>query len=228
VDEITEPELIASKRHTAGALLLVVAIGVLGRVFVTSHSSTTLQRTHGRIYLGALATEWLMFLYVCFGVRRARAKTVRQIIDESSWNVARWALYPALAIGAAVLWTVCGFALHKVLHLSAAEVHRLRSLLPDTASDKGYWAVLSVSAGFCEEFVYRGYLQQQFRRLSGSLPAAIALQAVCFGVAHASFPWQTVVSVIVLALLLGGLAAWRRSLIPGMLLHAGFDLLAVA
>jgi len=62
--------------------------------------------------------------------------------------------------------------------------------------------------------------------LSGSLLAAIALQAACFGEAHASFPWQTVVSVIVLAFLLGGLAAWRRSRIPGMVVAVGFDLLA--
>jgi uncharacterized protein len=226
VEKTTEAGLITSKPHAAGVLFLIVAIGVLGRIFVTDLSSTALRGAHLRIYLGGLAVEWLLFLYVRFGVRRSDVKTVRQIVDESSWSVARWCLYVALAIGATLVWMACGFALHRVLHLSADEVRHLRSLLPDKASDKAYWAVLSISAGFCEEFVYRGYLQQQFRRLSGSLSAAIALQAVCFGVAHASFPWQTVVSVILLALLLGGLAAWWRSLIPGMLLHASFDLLA--
>jgi len=103
-----------------------------------------------------------MFLYVSLGVKRARVKTVRQIIDESSWNVARWALYAALAIRAALLWAVCGFALRQFLHLSAAEVRHLRIFLPDTASDKAYWAVLSVSAGFCEEFVYREYCSSGF------------------------------------------------------------------
>jgi len=69
-------------------------------------------------------------------------------------------------------------------------------------------------------------LQQQFRRLTGSLSAAVVLQAVVFGANHVSLPWQIAVSVIFLALLLGGVAAWGKSLIPVMLLHAGFDILA--
>jgi membrane protease YdiL (CAAX protease family) len=37
---------------------------------------------------------------------------------------------------------------------------------------------------------------------------------------------KVVLVVLCLGLLLVGLAAWRRSLVPGMLLHAGFDLVA--
>ena len=46
------------------------------------------------------------------------------------------------------------------------------------------WVLLSISAGFCEEFVFRGYLQKQFFALTGSDAAAIAGQALIFGVAH--------------------------------------------
>lgn len=219
-------ELIASKQHTAGVLLLIVTFGVLGRVLVTDRPATILQGAHAQIYLGALATEWLLFLYVRFGVRRRGVRTVRQIIDESFWSVARWSLYAAIAVGAALVWMACGFVLGKFLAVSADEVRHLQSLLPKSVVEKACWVVLSVSTGFCEEFVYRGYLQQQFRRLTGSLSAAVALQAVVFGAAHVSLPWQIAVSVMFLALLLGGLAAWRKSLIPGMLLHAGFDILA--
>jgi membrane protease YdiL (CAAX protease family) len=219
-------ELIASKQHTAGVLLLIVMFGVLGRVLVTDRPAAVLQGAHVHIYLGALATEWLLFLYVRFGVRRRGVRTVRQIIDESSWSVARWSLYAAIAVVAALVWMACGFVLGKVLDVSADEVRHLQSLLPKNALEKVCWVVLSVSTGFCEEFVYRGYLQQQFRRLTGSLSAAVVLQAIVFGVAHVSLPWQIAVSVMFLALLLGGVAAWRKSLIPVMLLHAGFDILA--
>ena len=214
VEESAGAELIASKQHTLGVLLLIVTFGVLGRLLVTERPAAILQSVRVYIYVGALATEWLLFLYVRFGVSRRSVITVRQIIDESSWTVPRWGLYTAIAVGAALVWMACGFLLGKVLAVSADEVHRLQSLLPTNALEKACWVILSLSAGFCEEFVYRGYLQQQFRRLTGSLSAAIALQAAVFGVAHVSLPWQVAVSVMFLALLLGGLAAWRKSLVP--------------
>ena len=102
----------------------------------------------------------------------------------------------------------------------------LLGLMPHNSLQKVVWVVISVSSGFCEEFVYRGYLQQQFQRLTGSLSAAIVLQAAAFGMAHAALPFAIVAPVMCLALLQGGLAAWRKTLVPGMLLHVGFDIVA--
>jgi hypothetical protein len=219
-----ESKLLASRRHTAGTLFLVFALGVAGRVF-TPATGTVLQHLgHVRIYLAGLAVEWALFAYVCFGVRHA-GKTIREIIDESPLSVGRFGVYAGIAVGAMLVWIVLGGILGLVLRPSPIAVHSLRSLLPHHAMEKTLWTVFSASAGFCEEFIYRGYLLQQIRRLSGSLSAAIILQAALFGVAHAALPWKVVVSVMCLALLLGGLAAWRRSLVPGMLLHAGFDIL---
>lgn len=76
-----------------------------------------------------------------------------------------------------------------------------------------------------KEFVYRGYLQQQFRAMTGSLPLAVVLQALAFGAAHLAFPWQIALMTVFLGLLLGTVAAWRRSLGPGMLFHASTDIL---
>jgi membrane protease YdiL (CAAX protease family) len=42
-----------------------------------------------------------------------------------------------------------------------------------------FWILLSVSAGVCEEIVYRGYFQQQFWAATGSVAPAVLLQ-VCF------------------------------------------------
>ena len=46
-------------------------------------------------------------------------------------------------------------------------------------------------AGFCEESVFRGYLQEPCRRLTGALPpaywkhrCAVVMQALIFGAAH--------------------------------------------
>ncbi len=224
--ETTSFEPIAPKLHAVGLLFIIAIFALAGRILVANRSATVLEEFgRTRIYLIALASEWFLFAYLLLGLRR-QVKTVREIIDESSWTVGRWGLYAAIAVGTALVWIGCSFALGRVLPPEPEQVSKLRSLLPHGVMEKGLWMVLSVSAGFCEEFLYRGYLQQQFRRWTGWLFAGIFLQAIMYGVAHAALPWTVVVTVTCLGLLLGGVAAWWKSLVPGMLLHAAFDILA--
>jgi membrane protease YdiL (CAAX protease family) len=223
---LTSNELIASKRHTAGALILIFAYGILGRVLVTNRPAALLENSRVSIYLGALAIEWLVFLYVRSGVRARGARTVRQIVDQSPWTLYRWLFHVGIAVGIGLAWMACGVVFGKLLGANADDIRHLLSLIPKGPVEKLCWVVLSVSAGFCEEFVYRGYLQQQFHRLTGSLSAGVLFQAIMFGVAHVSLPWQIALSVTVLALLLGSVAAWRKSLVPGMVFHVWFDGLA--
>jgi len=96
-------------------------------------------------------------------------------------------------------------------------------LLPRTLAEKVLWIALSLSAGFCEEFVYRGYLLQRFFESTRSIPAAIVLQAAVYP----ALPWQVAASVFFLGLLFVSVAAWKRTLIPGMLMHGVLDALAV-
>jgi len=91
--------------------------------------------------------------------------------------------------------------------VSAGELHHLQSLVPNGVFEKATWLVLSVSAAFREEFIDRGYLQQQFHRLAGRLSTAVVLQALVFGAAHLALPREIAVSVMFLGMLLGGLAA---------------------
>jgi len=225
-DRSVEFESIASKLHTAGLLLIIVAFALSSGLLLSHQSTETLQQFgNPRIYCISLASEWVMFAYLLLGLRR-QVKTVRELIDESPWTVGRWTLYVAIAIGTALVWMVCGFVIAKALRLGPHELGNLRSLLPHSTTEKAIWLVLAASAGFCEEFVYRGYLQQQFSRWTGRVYIGVVLQAVMYGVAHAALPWKLIVLVTCLGLLLGGVAAWRKSLVPGMLLHASFDLLA--
>ena len=219
-------DFMASKTHTTGLLLIIVVFAFSSRLLLSHQSTESLQQFgNTRIYYVSLASEWVMFAYLLLGLRR-QVKTVREIIDEKSWTVGRWGWYVAIAVGTALAWMVCGFVVAKVLRLGPHELGDLRVLLPHGTVEKAIWLALSVSTGFCEEFVYRGYLQQQLACWTGHLYVGVILQAAVYGVAHAALPWKLMVLVTCLGLLLGGVAAWRKSLIPGMLLHASFDILA--
>jgi len=89
------------------------------------------------------------------------------------------------------------------------------------------WVIMSMTAGFYEELVYRGYLQRQVIALTGSATLAIIIQSVIFGVGHWYQGGRKVIIIVVLGALYGALAHWRKSLRPGMLSHAWEDILNV-
>ena len=78
---------------------------------------------------------------------------------------------------------------------------------------------MSLTAGFCEELIFRGYLQRQFAALTNSVWAAIVLQGLSFGAAHGYQGWKLMVVIAVYGSLFGVLVQWRRSLRPGMMTH---------
>jgi membrane protease YdiL (CAAX protease family) len=101
-------------------------------------------------------------------------------------------------------------------------------MLPHTSQERVLWIGFALTAAVCEEIVYRGYLLSQFRAVTGSTLAAVVLQAAAYGAAHLALPIEMVASVGMLGLLLGLIAAWQKSLVSAMILHAGTGLMAIA
>ena len=106
----------------------------------------------------------------------------------------------------------------------ANEAKSLDILLPKTAAEVGSWFLTCISAGFCEEFVFRGYVQRQLLALSGSTLISVLGQAVVFGLMHAYQGWVAASNIFVIGVLFGALAAWRRTLRVGMVAHAWQDI----
>ena len=66
--------------------------------------------------------------------------------------------------------------IHKQNAVSAIAPHRFFELL--------VWILVSITAGVCEEFLFRGYLLQQFRRWFGGIAPAIAASTLIFACMH--------------------------------------------
>jgi membrane protease YdiL (CAAX protease family) len=88
------------------------------------------------------------------------------------------------------------------------------------------WIALSITAGVCEEAIYRGYLQCQFNALTRSVPTGIFLSAAAFGAAHAYQGLQRASVIAASALLFGLLAQKRGTVRPGMIAHSLQDAVA--
>ncbi len=97
-----------------------------------------------------------------------------------------------------------------------------------------------VTAGFTEEFFFRGFLQTRVEKLTGSPWAAVLLVAVAFGLYHVPYAylnpaWPTAgdfPAALRLGLVEGGLGGvvlgtayvlWKRNLLACIVLHAMID-----
>ena len=99
-------------------------------------------------------------------------------------------------------------------------------MLPRTPRERALWFVLSLTAGFCEELLYRGfmpaYLVHIFPGVSFFL--AILISAALFGLGHIYQKLTGVLGTGVMGLLFGFLYFFTGSLYLPMIVHALFDM----
>jgi uncharacterized protein len=173
------------------------------------------------VYLATILYEWVLVGYVWFFGLRPRRVSIGEVVG-GRWR--RWADFWR-DIGIALLfWIVVSTVLAGLsyaLHFSGEEAAKF--LLPRTPLQMAVFVAVASCAGFCEELVFRGYLQRQFLAWTGSVPASVALQAILFGTAHLYQGAKAVLVISVYGALFGVLAAMRKSLRPGMMQHAGQD-----
>ena len=175
-------------------------------------------------YVVTLFVEWLLFIFVVVGVRRSgtplrvvlgdRWRSVRQVLRDIGIGAAFWIVSLALL-----------FALGWLLRV-AAHSPKMDFVIPRGGIEITLWLALSISAGICEETIFRGYLQRQFMALTKSAPAGILLSAAAFGAAHAYQGFRMVVLIALYGAMFGILAYWRGSVRPGMIVHAWQDSLS--
>ncbi|WP_409332716.1 CPBP family glutamic-type intramembrane protease [Trujillonella humicola] len=105
-------------------------------------------------------------------------------------------------------------------------VHATLALLPRTRAERRLFTVVGVTAGVCEEWLYRGFFLAVVAAVAGDLPAGVlvAVAAVAFGLAHAYQGVGGVVTTGVLGAVMAALYLDTGSLLLPVLLHALIDL----
>ena len=215
------PTPIASARHTTAVVLIFVVLGLAGGTLAGSggvQSTTPNGSQILQLYLSILLMEWGSVYYVWVGIHRS---TTLGSLVAGRWNQARdIAIDVAVAAASWLLW----LSIQTWLPSPATDMQRF---LPQGLMQSAAWIPVALSAGICEEIVFRGYLQRQFHAFSGSLAAAVGAQALVFAFAHFYEGAWAVARIAGYGVLLGIVAAWRRSLRPGMIAHTWSDLFGV-
>lgn len=134
-------------------------------------------------------------------------------------------------VASVVLWTAGTIAvaigmLFLAQALGVTEARLVALLLPHTRRERLVFAALSVTAGVCEEFVFRGFLLPVLADATGSLGLALVLSSGVFGIMHAYQQPAGAARATLLGMLLAIPFLATGSLLPSILAHAGIDLLA--
>jgi membrane protease YdiL (CAAX protease family) len=107
------------------------------------------------------------------------------------------------------------------------QTQKLEVLLPHDALEARWFGALSITAGICEETLYRGFLIAYLNTFVG-LAAAWVISSLIFGVAHSYQGSGGVAKTGVVGAILGGLYLFTGTLWVPMALHATQDLVAGA
>ncbi len=99
-------------------------------------------------------------------------------------------------------------------------------ILPQSRRELIPFFALAVTAGVCEEFLYRGFAMTAFLRWGLPLWIAVVASSLLFGLAHLYQGRGGFVSTTILGLLFGATCAAVVSLVRVMLWHIGGDLAA--
>lgn len=225
--------LIAPVWHTVAIIAVLLAFSLGG-----AHSQAQAVARYGRItlYVQTMIFEWAMVAFIWLGVRM-RGVSLREIIG-GKWSTPEDALMDvAIAAGywivAISVLAAAKFALGLASFNQAENVRQIQQmkqtfgfLVPKGTKESIAYIALTISAGFCEEVIYRGYLQRALTALSGVAAVGVVAQAILFGASHGYQGAKYMAAIAVYGLMFGALAWWRKSLRPGMMAHFWQDFLS--
>ena len=211
---------VAETWHTIGLILIMTVWAALG--YFGADRARAQQNPNRLVsYATTAAWEWAVVGYIAWGVRR-RGMRFRELLGNRWKGVLDFFRDWGIAIG---FWILSLVVLGTVGHGLGAkqDSQNVGFLLPVTKLEMLCWVLLSSTAGFCEEIMFRGYFQRQFIGWTGNVSAGVVLSALCFGAAHIYGGVKSAIIIAVYGALFGILAQFRGSLIPGMMTHAWHD-----
>jgi uncharacterized protein len=99
-------------------------------------------------------------------------------------------------------------------------------ILPQSRSERVPFLVLALTAGLCEEFLYRGFAMAAFARAGFPIWASVMVSSVLFGIAHLYQGRGGSLGTGILGLLFGVSRTLTGSIWPVAAWHAAIDIVA--
>jgi membrane protease YdiL (CAAX protease family) len=176
------------------------------------------------VYREVIATQWIITAVIAaVWIQAARPWRLIGLALPVGWRLAL-----TVALIAAVLIFIRA-QLRAIRRLDPAKRDRIRTrtvaaspLVARNRAERAWFVLVSITAGLCEEFIFRGFLLWAFRPWLGLWGAALA-STVSFGSGHAYQGRHGMFRAGIVGAAFAVLAIAMGSVVPGMVLHALLD-----
>jgi uncharacterized protein len=210
------------------AIFLIAAVPIWDHFEMKRLKSSSDPRVKIRSYKKTIVWLWGFSALACIVFGWRAVLTIHSNAGEASWLpgtafVIGFTGAALVALLVPILVTMRSETTHARV---AKSLERLNFILPGTAEERRWFVLVAITAGVCEEILYRGCLIQYFRELPVhlGLTEALVVSACVFGIAHL---YQGIIGIIQTAILgafFGVLFVTTGSLFLPMILHALIDL----
>lgn len=179
--------------------------------------------TRARGYWKTIAWQWLLTAAV-LAAWFAQGRGLPALGLGWAGGTLAWVMAALAVAGAAFMWLQTrSIAASAAARAQVREgVAALRDVMPHDRGELNVFRVLSVTAGVCEEILFRGFLTWVIASFAG-VWAGVLGSAALFGLAHAYQGAPGIAKTSVVGLVMSGVVAAAGSLWPAMLLHAAVD-----
>lgn len=212
---------------------LVVAEPYVGYVLHTRFERAARRAEDARrwLYRRLLILEWGLAVLCLAAVALAPGVDLAAIGVRLPWSPLGWvvtAVLCALAAGILVATVRASSSLTAKEMLSAGGEHVVL-MLPRTPVERRLFSMVAVTAGCCEELVFRGFLTAVAASLVPAAPVWVCALAatVVFALAHVYQGASGIIMSLALGMLLAAVYVVTGSLIAAVVVHALIDLRAV-
>jgi len=214
--------------HVIAAVLVVAlplwAFWEFRRLLAKVHAGDAGARLGG--YKLTMAVEWglagaIVVIWLISG-RNLEALGLGASLSLRWWIGAALAL---LAVAILIKQAVSAKRNPDDLRAIREQFGELEAMLPHTATEARSFVALSVTAGVCEEILYRGFFIAYLEPVAG-IWLAVLLSSLVFGIAHFYQGTKGVIKTGAVGLVMAGLYKLTGSLWAPIFLHAIIDIVS--
>jgi uncharacterized protein len=212
--------------------LIFVVLGVLipwrGRARLQRLLARSIVDTKEKLVLygSTIAFQWILMAAVVW-------RAIARGLTASDLGLARHPTAELLGTsvaGAVVLGAFQWFNLRRIGRMTGAVPDFMRQLaqriLPGPPVELAPYFALAITAGICEEFLYRGFAMAALNQAGVGSSAVVAISSALFGLAHTYQGKSGVVGTTLMGLLFGAARVGSQSLVPVVVWHSVVDLVA--
>lgn len=177
-----------------------------------------------RFLLFVIVYLWFLFTITAVGVGAEGRAQRRELVGTRAARDSGFLKTIAVAIlaFAAIAGIGIGFNIFSA-QLGMGSSSNLQAMSPHTLPEALGFLAAVISAGFVEEFVFRGYIQRQLEAATKNVFLASLFQVILFTLVHFYQPAFRLIPVFLIGCVLTVIAKWRKSLVPGMIAHGAGD-----